>query len=190
MCTTLDTRLFVDYYDNAGLIKIDSPTFSIDDEYIENDPKNYLKAAAEKAVEVHMTQSPGDILVFLTDRDEIERAVQEVTREVRASNSALVLPLHDQSHEKEIQAVFTPTSTDKRKIIFSTNIAETSMAIDGIRYVIDSGMVKQTTWDSQRNIQVLKTSYVTKSAVQQRRSKAGRTTPGKVSFQTKINTYL
>jgi len=83
--------------------------------------------------------------------------------------------------EDDTKRVFEPTPKNKRKIIFSTNVAETSVTIDGICHVIETGMVKEAMWDEKRHMQVLKIGTITQSSVKQRRGRAGRTAPGKVN---------
>jgi HrpA-like RNA helicase len=85
-------------------------------------------------------------------------------------------------NEQESKRVFEPVPANKRKIIFSTNVAETSVTIDGIRHVVESGMVKESMWDEKRKMQVLKIGNITQSSVKQRRGRAGRTSPGKVKL--------
>ena len=179
MSATLDTNLLSDYYPGSSVIEVAGRTYPIEDEYTIDDVENYVDASIAKVLEIHRSHAPGDILIFLTGPDEIERAVDEVQGKVK--DTALVLPLHGKLNEEETQEVFVPTEGNKRKIIFSTNVAETSVTIDGIRHVIETGMVKEMMWDEKRRMQVLKIGVVTQSSVKQRRGRAGRTSPGKVS---------
>jgi HrpA-like RNA helicase len=180
MSATLDEQLFYDYYNDACLMKIPGRTFPIEDEYATEDPENYVDATITKTVEIHASKQPGDILAFLTGPDEINRAIEEMNVKILPYGLALVLPLHGKLNEDETQAIFKPTANKERKIIFATNVAETSITIDGICHVIDSGMVKEVMWDSKRNMRALKIGYTTQSSVKQRRGRAGRTAAGKV----------
>ncbi|CAF3014055.1 unnamed protein product, partial [Rotaria sp. Silwood2] len=179
MSATGDSKLLQKYYNGACLFEFSDEMFPIEDEYALEEPKKYVEAAVKKALEIHESQDPGDILVFLTGPDEIDRAITEFIEKVNHRDTIRVLPLHGKLSEQETQAVFTPTSPQKRKIVFATNIAETSITIDGIQYVIDSGMVKEIMWDSEKNTQTLKVRNTTQSSVKQRRGRAGRTAPGK-----------
>ncbi|CAF4504213.1 unnamed protein product [Rotaria socialis] len=189
MSATMDSNLLRKYYSGANLIQVSDQIFPVEDEYVDENPEKYVDAAIDKVLEIHASQDPGDILVFLTGPDEIDRAITAVKSKIDRSGSVLVLPLYGKLNEQETKVVFTPTDPKKRKIIFATNCAETSITIDGIRYVVDSGMVKEVVWDSERNTQALKVSYTTQSSVQQRRGRAGRTAPGKCYHLYTCDTY-
>jgi HrpA-like RNA helicase len=180
MSATLDTDLLSEYYKGSQLLEVAGRTYPIEDEYATDDNEQYTEAAMTKVYEIHNSQQPGDILVFLTGPDEIDRAVDAV--QSRLKDAALVLPLHGKLNEQESKRVFEPVPANKRKIIFSTNVAETSVTIDGIRHVVESGMVKESMWDEKRKMQVLKIGNITQSSVKQRRGRAGRTSPGKVKL--------
>ena len=180
MSATLDEDLFCKYYTDACLIKIFGRTYPVEDEYATEDPENYVDAAIAKTLEIHQSKQVGDILVFLTGPDEINQAIKEVDAKIISSKPALLLPLHGKLNEDETQEVFNSIDNGKRKIIFATNVAETSITIHGIRHVIDSGMVKEVMWDSKRNMRALKIGYITQSSAIQRRGRAGRTDSGKV----------
>ncbi|CAF5168372.1 unnamed protein product [Rotaria magnacalcarata] len=96
--------------------------------------------------------------------------------------------MHGKLNEEEMDLVFKASPNRERKIIFATNVAETSITIDGIRHVIDSGMVKEMMWDPQSKTRALKVGYTTQSSVMQRRGRAGRTAIGKVSNYCKNST--
>ncbi|UJR32555.1 hypothetical protein I4U23_020016 [Adineta vaga] len=190
MSATLDEKLLYNYYAEGCIIEIPGRTFPIEDIYAMEDAENHVDEAINKVLEIHTSQPPGDILVFLTGQDEIDRAIDEVTKKIDPLESAIVLPLHGKLNEDETKIVFMPTShKQQRKIIFSTNVAETSVTIEGIRYVIDSGMVKEAMWDSRRRMRVLKIGYTTQSSVKQRRGRAGRTSAGKCYHLYTYDTY-
>jgi HrpA-like RNA helicase len=183
MSATLDDKLLSKYYNGACVIEVPGRPYPIEDIYAMEDAENHVDEAINKVLEIHASRLPGDILVFLAGQDEIDRAIDEVTRKIDPIGSAIILPLHGKLSEDEIKAAFMPmTSNTQRKIIFATNIAETSVTIDGIRYVIDSGMVKEVMWDSKRHLRILKTGYTTQSSIKQRRGRTGRTSAGKVNF--------
>jgi len=179
MSATLDTNLLGNYYRNSVLLEVPGRTYPIEDEYTNDDVENYLEASIAKTLEIHKSKENGDILVFLTGPDEIDRAVEDVKGKLK--DSAIVLPLHGKLAEDDTKRIFEPTPNNKRKIIFATNVAETSVTIDGICHVIETGMVKESMWDEKRHMQVLKIGTITQSSVKQRRGRAGRTAPGKVN---------
>jgi HrpA-like RNA helicase len=180
MSATLDADLLGNYYQKSVLLEVPGRTYPIEDEYANDDVENYVEASITKTLEIHNSKEPGDILIFLTGPDEIDRAVEDV--QAKLKDSAIVLPLHGKLTEDDSKRVFEPTPANKRKIIFSTNVAETSVTIDGVRHVIETGMVKESMWDEKRHMQVLKIGTITQSSVKQRRGRAGRTSPGKVNY--------
>lgn len=92
--------------------------------------------------------------------------------------SLLVLPLHANLTTAEQTLVFRPTPSGKRKIVVATNVAETSITIDGIVYVVDSGRVKENTFDAETGVTRLVEQWTSRAAGRQRRGRAGRTRPG------------
>lgn len=180
MSATFDEELFERYYTGACFVKITGRRFPIEDEYASEDPENYVDAAIRKTIEIHESEQNGDILVFLTGLKEINRAIREVQAKMTSSKPAVVLPLHGRMGEDETKELFKSTDLGTRKIIFATSVAETSITIDGICHVIDSGMSRESMWDSKRNMHASKIGYTTQSAIKQRRGRAGRTAPGKV----------
>ncbi|CAF1564351.1 unnamed protein product, partial [Didymodactylos carnosus] len=192
MSATLDMSLLNTYFSpqfTVSLIEVSGRTFPIEDEYLDDDPESYVLTAVAKAFEIHQSNQPGDILVFLTGPEEIDQAINELKPKLmKEFNPARVLPLHGKLTDDNSAKVFEKCP-DERKIIFSTNVAETSVTIDGVKHVIDSGMVKEKMWDEKRKMQILKIGYVTKSSVKQRRGRAGRTSSGKCYHLYTLETY-
>ncbi|CAF3418160.1 unnamed protein product [Rotaria socialis] len=141
-----------------------------------------------ETLEVGGADDIGDILVFLADEDEIDLALTDLNKQLEYDRSYIGLPLHGKLSEKEIARIFE-AMPNKRKIIFSTNVAESSVAIDGIKYVVESGMVKEQMWDEKRKITVVKFQKTTKNSVEQRRGRAGRTSDGKCYHLYTVETY-
>ncbi|KAJ3829380.1 P-loop containing nucleoside triphosphate hydrolase protein [Lentinula raphanica] len=115
---------------------------------------------------------PGGILIFLPGVQEIRQCMDALS----ANNDAQILPLHANLSSSEQMRVFVRTT--KWKVIVATNVAETSITIDDILYVIDAGKVKEVQYDSDANISKLVQIWVTRAAARQRRGRAGRTQPG------------
>jgi HrpA-like RNA helicase len=181
MSATLDITLLKNYFSNlCGTLKIGGRTYLIEDIYLDDDVINYVQAAVAKAVEIHKRKEIGDILVFLTGQEEIDSAINELRQQLGYDQYYVALSLHGNLPEEESAYIFKKIP-NKRKIIFSTNVAETSVTIDGVQHVIDSGRVKTKIWDPERKMQVLKVVSITQSSVKQRRGRAGRTSDGKVS---------
>lgn len=139
---------------------------------------NYnLLAETAKAIDADLsqTQKSGGILIFLPGVAEIN----QTCRVLSATSSLYVLPLHASLETKEQRKVFAPPPSGKRKIVVATNVAETSITIDDIVAVIDSGRVKETSYDPQNNMRKLEETWASRAACKQRRGRAGRVQAGK-----------
>lgn len=127
---------------------------------------------------IHTHEGPGDILLFLTGEEEIELACAEI--ESRCGDDALmVLPLYSSLPMNQQRRVFPPAPEGKRKVIIATNIAETSLTIDGVVYVVDPGLFKQMLYNPRTHVESLLVSPISKASAMQRAGRAGRTRPGK-----------
>ncbi|CAM4970396.1 unnamed protein product [Rotaria socialis] len=191
MSATLDIDLLYNYFASdfkCDILEVGGRTYPIEDFYLDDDVENYVQTSVAKAVEIHQSDEIGDILVFLTGPDEIDLALADLHKKLENDKSYIGMPLHGKLSEEENAQIFKKMP-NKRKIIFSTNVAETSVTIDGIKHVIESGMVKEKMWDDKRKMQVLKIGQITKSSVKQRRGRAGRTSAGKCYHLYTIETY-
>jgi pre-mRNA-splicing factor ATP-dependent RNA helicase DHX15/PRP43 len=191
MSATLDAIKFQQYFDNAPLIKIPGRTFPVEIFYTLKAETDYIEATVKTAIQIHMTEEQGDILIFLTGEEEIE----DVCRRIRTDASKLdpkqhgpldVYPLYSTLPPKQQQDIFKAAPSPRfagwpkgRKIVVSTNIAETSLTIDGIVYVIDPGFSKQKVYNPRIRVESLLVSPISKASAQQRSGRAGRTRPGK-----------
>ncbi|GAA5963647.1 hypothetical protein JCM21900_000208 [Sporobolomyces salmonicolor] len=122
----------------------------------------------------------GDILVFMTGVLEINQAIAAIRSAAPSSlaSSLLILPLHANLTSAEQTSVFRPTPKGMRKVVVATNVAETSITIDGIVYVVDCGRVKENTFDAETGVTRLVEQWTSRAAGRQRRGRAGRTRPG------------
>nr|KAG5698411.1 hypothetical protein BaRGS_006606 [Batillaria attramentaria] len=184
---TIDPEVFVKFFGgNCPVMKISGRTFPVevvweDADNEESDFDNYEDEAVKKAIEIHTNEPPGDILVFLTSRIEIEKCCESFEQKMRTKNRTdfQCFPLHGQLQPDEQQKVFEPLGKNKRKIVFATNCAETSITIDGIKYVVDTGVAKEMRYDAKKNVNSLGVTIISKSSADQRKGRAGRTAPGK-----------
>ncbi|KAK4162274.1 P-loop containing nucleoside triphosphate hydrolase protein [Cladorrhinum sp. PSN259] len=167
----------------ASIISLEGRTYPIDILYLENPAEDYLEKAISTVFDIHTHEANGDILVFLTGRDEIEQAVQAVAERMAqlppGSQSILPLPMYAGLPTDQQMYVFDEAPENFRKVIFSTNISEASVTIDGIVYVVDSGFVKLRAYNPQTGIESLTATPVSKASAAQRAGRAGRTKPGK-----------
>lgn len=167
----------------ASIISLEGRTYPIDILYLEQPAEDYLEKAVSTVFDIHADEPKGDILVFLTGRDEIEKAVQAVAERSAqlppGSDSLLPLPMYAGLSTEQQNYIFEETPENFRKVIFSTNISEASVTIDGIVYVVDSGFVKLRAYNPQTGIESLTATPVSKASAAQRSGRAGRTKPGK-----------
>jgi ATP-dependent RNA helicase DDX35 len=169
--------------DVASIISLEGRTYPIDTLYLETPAEDYLERAISTVFDIHAIEPKGDILVFLTGREEIEQAVQAVSERSidlpPGSQSILPLPLYAGLPTDQQMYVFEEAPENYRKVIFSTNISEASVTIDGIVYVVDSGFVKLRAYNPKTGIESLTATPVSKASAAQRAGRAGRTKPGK-----------
>ena len=186
MSATINPDLFVSYFSDSSefgwkppVLQVSGRAFPVD-VYYENSSEDYTTAAYLKALEVHREEGSGDILVFLTSPLETEKACKNLMSHCgRDASTIQALELHGRLQIEDQQKIFDPTPAGLRKIVFATNSAETSITIPGIKYVIDTGRVKELSYDAKRNISSLNVQWVTQSSAEQRKGRAGRTDYGK-----------
>lgn len=185
---TLDATSFLDYFcagnsaDEATIVSLEGRMYPVEVAYLQEPTPDYVRKSAETVWNIHMQQTPGDILVFLTGREEIERCLEELSEYLptlpRGAPRLRVLALHAGLSTDEQLAVFEPAERGTRKVIVSTNIAEASVTIDGIKFVIDSGFVKIRTYNPTSALSSLSTVPVSLASATQRAGRAGRTSSG------------
>lgn len=192
MSATLDAQKFQRYFNDAPLLAVPGRTHPVEIFYTPEPEQDYVEAAVRTVLQIHATEPDGDILLFLTGEEEIEDAARKISLEademVREADAGPLktytlygsLPPHMQ------QRIFEPAPGPRRpggrpgrKCIVSTNIAETSLTIDGIVYVVDPGFSKQKIYNPRIRVESLLVSAISKASAQQRAGRAGRTRPGK-----------
>ncbi|KAE9550316.1 hypothetical protein FO519_006476 [Halicephalobus sp. NKZ332] len=181
---TLDADKFSRFFDDAPIFRIPGRRFPVDIYYTKAPEADYCDAAVISVLQIHLTQPlPGDILVFLTGQEEIELVQEALQEKIKMLGSKIkeliVLPIYANLPSDMQVKIFEPTPPNARKVVLATNIAETSVTIDGINYVIDPGMVKQNSYDARSRVEYLNTVTISKAAANQRAGRAGRTGPGK-----------
>ncbi|KAK8556713.1 hypothetical protein V6N13_064725 [Hibiscus sabdariffa] len=182
MSATANANQLSDYFFGCGIFYLKGRNFPVDIKYVpcamegtsgSGMVPTYVFNVLRMAAEVHKTEKEGNILAFLTSQMEVEWACDHF----EAPNS-VVLPLHGKLSFEEQCHVFQ-NYPGKRKIVFATNIAETSLTIPGVKYVIDSGMVKESKFEPGTGMNVLKVCWISQSSANQRAGRAGRTGPGR-----------
>lgn len=168
---------FIGGQDSKNSIEIPGKMFPVEVYYESEIPFGYdfTKAAAEKVKSIIEKDIPGDILIFMPGKQEICDTIDKI-KALIDDRSSEIIPLHAELPPEEQDRIFQPS--EKRKIIVSTNVAETSVTIDGIIHVIDSGLVKETHFNPSTGIEQLVLVEHALSGLEQRKGRAGRTAPG------------
>eukprot|EP00920_Eleutheroschizon_duboscqi_P041611 GHVT01099874.1.p1 GENE.GHVT01099874.1~~GHVT01099874.1.p1 ORF type:complete len:749 (+),score=165.00 GHVT01099874.1:264-2510(+) len=190
MSATLDAGKFQKYFLGAPIINVPGRMHPVEIYYTPAAEKDYLEAAIRTAWQIHLTEPAGDILMFLTGEEEIEQARRELeknsSKSMGETAELLVVPLYSSLPPQMQQRIFLPAPPAKtpggqpgRKCVIATNIAETSITIDGIVYVIDTGFSKQKVYNPRARVESLLVSPISQASAQQRAGRAGRTCPGK-----------
>ncbi|KAF5360989.1 hypothetical protein D9756_004819 [Leucocoprinus leucothites] len=180
---TVDAEKFSEYFDGAPAFYVPGRQFPVDIHYTPQPEANYLHAAITTVFQIHMSQPKGDILVFLTGQEEIETCqenLQETARSLGPKIPELIICPIYANLPSEMQAkIFEPTPEGARKVVLATNIAETSITIDGVVFVIDPGFVKQNSYNPRTGMSSLMVVPCSRASANQRAGRAGRVGPGK-----------
>ncbi|KAH7520502.1 hypothetical protein FEM48_Zijuj08G0150600 [Ziziphus jujuba var. spinosa] len=180
MSATADARQLSDYFFGCGVFHVVGRNFPVDVRYVPCNAEGtyglvptYLYDVVRMAKEIHKTEDEGSILAFLTSQMEVEWACENFE-----APAAIALPFHGKLSFDEQNDIFHNVP-GKRKVIFATNLAETSLTIPGVKYVIDSGMVKESKFEPGSGMNVLRVCWISQSSANQRAGRAGRTEPGR-----------
>ena len=196
---TLDAPKFQRYFSinarsPAPLLKIPGRTYPVEIFYTQEPEPDYVEAAIRTVLMIHRAEDEGDILLFLTGQEEIEDACRKIKIEAddllnqdpHAVGPLVCIPFYSSLPPAQQERVFDPPPPRRhpdgpagRKVVVATNIAETSLTIDGIVYVVDPGFVKQSVYNPRIRVESLLVSPISKASAQQRAGRAGRTRPGK-----------
>ena len=180
---TMDAQKFQKYFNDAPIFNVPGRRYPVDIHYTSQPEANYLAAAITTVFQIHVTQGAGDILVFLTGQEEIEAASESISDTARKLGSKvkelIICPIYA-NLPTDLQAkIFEPTPPGARKVVLATNIAETSLTIDGIKYVIDPGFQKLNTYNPRTSLESLVVEPTSRASAGQRAGRAGRVGPGK-----------
>jgi len=180
---TLDAEKFSEFFDDAPIFRIPGRRFPVDIMYTKAPEADYIDACVVTILQIHVTQPLGDILVFLTGQEEIETCQEILTDRTRKLGSKIkelvIVPIYANLPSDMQAKVFEPTPPGARKVVLATNIAETSLTIDNIIYVIDPGFNKQNSYNARTGMESLIITPVSKASANQRAGRAGRVAAGK-----------
>merc|ERR1719447_1943193 len=180
---TLDAVKFSEYFNNANIFTIPGRTFPVEILYTREPTTDYLDESLMTVMQIHLNDPPGDILLFLTGQEEIDTACEVLFERMKSLGpevpELIILPVYSALPSEMQSRIFDPAPPGARKIVIATNIAETSLTIDGIYYVVDPGFVKQKVYNSKTGMDALVVTPISQAQAKQRAGRAGRTGPGK-----------
>ncbi len=177
MSATLDCGPVSELLGHAPTIRCDGHMFPVETRYLDHPVTDHLDAAITQIIRRSLAQDHGSLLVFLPGMGEIRR-VERRLREANLGQTVHITPLHGDLPQEEQDRALTPAAKGRRKVVLATSIAETSLTIDGIRVVIDAGLLRLPRYDPRSGLTKLDTVRVTRDSADQRRGRAGRLEPG------------
>src|ERR1700688_3520211 len=177
MSATLDTDQVAQYLGGCPILRSEGRLFEVSIRHLPYSPKS-LETQLTDALELLIAEEPsGDVLAFLPGAAEIHRAMRESQAVARRAN-LLLLPLHGDLSPAEQDRAIMPA--EQRKVILATNVAESSVTVEGVNAVIDSGLARIATYSQWTGLPTLHVGRVSKASAKQRAGRAGRTAPGRV----------
>lgn len=176
---TIDTASFAAHFSDSPIINIEGQTFPVTVQYspVENNSEDegstYIDHCAQTIIDLHHHQPGGDVLAFLPTEKDIRSCCDMLTKKLE---NAAILPLFGRLQAADQKRIFLPHKL--RKIIIATNVAETSITVPNIRYVIDSGLARMSFYNSRAKTTSLPIRRISKASCDQRRGRCGRVGPG------------
>lgn len=180
---TLDADKFSEYFNKCPIFTIPGRTYPVEVMYSREPETDYLDAALVTVMQIHLTEPQGDVLLFLTGQEEIDTSCEILYERMKSLGPSvpelIILPVYSALPSEMQSKIFDPAPPGSRKVVIATNIAETSITIDQIYYVIDPGFVKQNAYDPKLGMDSLVVTPISQAQAKQRAGRAGRTGPGK-----------
>lgn len=182
---TINASKFSDFFGGSPILNIPGRRFPVEIFYTKSPEANYAQAAITTIFQIHITENAesGDILVFLTGQEEIELMEESLQESISKLGSEirplLICPIYANLPNEMQSKIFEPTPKGSRKVVLATNIAETSITIPGVAYVIDPGYVKQNAYNPSTGMESLVVVPCSRASADQRAGRAGRVGPGK-----------
>ncbi len=176
---TMNSDRFAAFFGGVPVYKIPGRTFPVDVFFTKVPVDDYVDSAVQKAIQIHIQQPPGDLLIFMTGQEDIEATCVLIAERIGTMEGVppmLVLPIYSQLPSDLQARIFE--SSKLRKCIVATNIAETSLTLDGVRYVIDTGFCKLKVYNPRIGMDALQITPISQANANQRMGRAGRTGPG------------
>ncbi|KAK4998201.1 DEAH-box RNA helicase prp16, partial [Elasticomyces elasticus] len=179
---TMNAERFSRFYGGAPEFFIPGRTFPVDVQYHRTPCEDYVDAAVNQVIAIHVSQGDGDILVFMTGQEDIEVTCELVAERLAKLNDPKplsILPIYSQMPADLQAKIFDRAAPGVRKVIVATNIAETSLTVDGIMFVVDTGFSKLKVYNPRMGMDTLQITPISQANASQRAGRAGRTGPGK-----------
>lgn len=195
MSATLQAEKFSQFFDNAPILFVEGRKFEVSQYYLKAPSDDIVDSIIRCCVQINQGEQLGDILCFLPGQEEIDKAVtilnkiSEIIHKETSVPLMIAYPLYAALPPAKQALVFAPVKGFKRKVVFSTNIAETSVTITGVKYVVDSGLRKVKVWRHQLGLATLLTVPISKASAMQRSGRAGRESEGKSYRLYRANDY-
>ncbi|UKJ90270.2 ATP-dependent helicase [Theileria orientalis] len=207
MSATIESNVFSNFFTNASVINVPGKHFPVEIYYTPKPFEDYIEAAMLAVFKINLMTREGDILVFLPGQEDIElleKLIKEKISQLHESMGPVkkmkklcvklgdkkykmnrwkaldIVPLYSALSIDKQYLVFRKTPQNSRKVVLATNIAETSLTIPGITYVVDTGLVKQRKYNAKHNLESLSLTITSKASAKQRAGRAGREGPGKI----------
>jgi ATP-dependent RNA helicase DHX8/PRP22 len=180
---TLNAEKFSTYFFQCPIFTIPGRTFPVEILYTKEPEADYLDAALITVMQIHLSEPAGDVLVFLTGQEEIDTCCETLYTRIQAlgdlAPELIILPVYSALPAEMQSRIFEPAPPGSRKCVVATNIAEASLTIDGIYYVVDPGFSKQKAFNAKLGMDSLVVTPISQASARQRAGRAGRTGPGK-----------
>ncbi|KAI6365366.1 DEAH-box RNA helicase prp16 [Pyricularia grisea] len=179
---TMNAKRFSDFFGGAPDFTIPGRTFPVDVMFSRSPVEDYVDQAVQQVLNIHVSMGTGDILVFMTGQEDIEVTCELVRERLDALNDPpklSILPIYSQMPADLQAKIFDRAPPGVRKCIVATNIAETSLTVDGIMYVVDAGYSKLKVYNPKMGMDTLQITPISQANASQRSGRAGRTGPGK-----------
>ncbi|KAL1854683.1 DEAH-box RNA helicase prp16 [Paecilomyces lecythidis] len=179
---TMNSERFSRFYGGAPEFIIPGRTFPVDVHFSRSPCEDYVDSAVKQVLAIHVSQGQGDILVFMTGQEDIEATCELVDERLKLLNDPpklSILPIYSQMPAEQQARIFEKAPPGVRKVIVATNIAETSLTVDGIMFVVDSGFSKLKVYNPRMGMDTLQITPISQANASQRSGRAGRTGPGK-----------
>lgn len=194
MSATLNADLFSRFFDRAPILYVEGKMYPVQKLYLSDTSEDIVDTMVKTIVQVNMAEEEGDLLCFLPGQEDIDNCVNILNTLApqlpKEAPLIVAVPLYAALSPAQQLKVFERLKGKKRKVICATNIAETSVTVSGVKYVIDSGLRKVKVWKHQLGLSTLLTTPISQASAKQRAGRAGRESEGKVFRLYSENLFL